>query len=151
MPEYRTKDADRLLELVNSVGGDRERCPKPVEFATNNDKARCMICVFKRTIHNNTFIQCAYNWPLGLQQARVNIIPLGSAHGIGMGFYTFPLLYDPKYMVIKCQAFNRVSDLQMALDGKKDAIVDMVAILQLIQSYALKGKESGGKDNEKRN
>lgn len=143
MPEYRTEDADKLLKLVKGVGGDREKCPKPVEFATTNDKARCMICVFKRTIHDNTFIQCVYNWPLGLRNGKVNMIPLGSSFGISQGQYTFPLLYDPKWMIVKCQAFNRVVDMQMALDGKKDAIVDMVATLQLIQMYALKGKESG--------
>ncbi len=146
MPEQRMKDADKLLKLVGGVGGDREKCPKLVEFATTQDKARCMICVFKRKIHNNTFIQCVYNWPLGLQMARVNMIPLGSSFGISHGQYTFPLLYDPKWMIVKCQGFNRVADMQMALDGKKDAVVDMVATLQLIQMYALKGKEQSGQE-----
>jgi len=147
MSEYISPDADKLLALVKKVGGDRNRCNLPIKFANVEDKARCSICVYKRSIPNNTHIQCAYDWLKGLEMGKVNIIPLGSSSGIGQGLYMFPVLYDPIWMMIKCQAFNTVMDEQMTLDGRKDAIVPMMAVFQLITCYSLKSK-SGGIDNE---
>lgn len=142
------KDSEKLLALVNGVGGDLEKCKKPVEFASVRDKARCSVCVYKRSIPGNAHIQCAYNWIRGLEKRLVNILPLGNAYGIGEGLYMFPVLYDPVWQIIKCQAFSTVIYEKMSLDGRKDAIVPMMATYQLIQNYALNQvAKSGGKDN----
>jgi hypothetical protein len=154
MPEYKTQDSDKFTQLVNGVGGDRERCKKAIELSSVNDKARCAICVYKRSVPGNAHIQCSYDWLKGLKFAKVNILPLGNSYGIGQGFYMFPVLYDPIWQVVKCQAFNTVIDPDFTLDGKGDAIVSLMAVYQLIQNYALAviqkpQKESGGKDNVK--
>jgi hypothetical protein len=150
------KDAEKLLKLVQGVGGDRERCTKEIEMAKVEDKARCSICVYKRSVPGNVHIQCAFDWLKALQNARVNMIPLGNSYGIGQGFYMFPVLYDPIWQVVKCQAFDTVMDESMTLDKKPDAIVSLMTVYQLIQSYALAvikvpkvEEESGGKDNVK--
>ena len=157
METYRSKDADKLLALVKSVGGDREKCTKEIEMANVDDKARCSICVYRRTIPGNAHIQCAFDWLKALEHGRVNILPLGNSYGIGQGWYMFPVLYDPLWQVVKCQAFGTVMDTSMSLDGKNDAIVSMMAVYQLIQTYALVVikvqkndgiiEQSGGKDN----
>lgn len=145
---YRGKDeSDKVEALIEKVGGDRKRCTKLVEFADVNDKARCSVCVYRRSIPNNMHIQCAYDWLKGLEVGQVNMLPLGSATGVGQGLYMFPVLYDPIWMVVKCQAFNSIMDEQMTLDGRQDAIVPLMAVFQLITCYTMKlksGQEQSG-------
>jgi hypothetical protein len=158
MEVHKTKDSDKLLELVKGVGGDKERCMKEIEMASVQDRARCSVCVYKRSVPGNAHIQCAYDWLKALKHGKVNMIPLGNGYGIGQGWYMFPVLYDPIWQVVKCQAFSTVHDDNFSLDGKNDAIVSMMAVYQLIQNYALavikvpKDKDetkeqSGGKEN----
>lgn len=150
MAEYKAENADNLLALVKNLGGNTVKCKKPIQFASVEDKARCMICVYKRKIPNNMHIQCAYDWLKGLEVGQVNILPLGSATGIGRGLYMFPVLYDPIWMIVKCQAFNTIIDEKLTLDGRPDAIVPLMATFQLITNYALKSK-SGGKEDVRGN
>ena len=153
MPEYKTQDSDKIMALVKNVGGDSERCKKPIEMASVEDKARCSVCVYKRNVPGNAHIQCAFDWLKALKSGHVNMLPLGNGYGIGQGWYMFPVLYDPIWQVMKCQAFNTVIDDRFSLDGKNDAIVSMMATYQLIQNFALavvkkpKIEVSGGKDN----
>lgn len=67
---------------------------------------KCYTCVYKRPVPGNAHISCGFDWKKGLLDDLINVPPMGIAHGIQNGWYEFPVLFDPTWMAVPCQAYS---------------------------------------------
>lgn len=61
---------------------------------------KCWKCKFKRSVPGNCHIECKNPDP--------NI--QGDPHGIANGWFIYPFLFDPVWMINECRNFEEVED-----------------------------------------
>ena len=123
--------------------------PIVAEYRAPGTETPCQKCVYKRPVPDNAHVECVYNWTRALTDKKVTIIPLGHTHGVQQGWYMFPILFDPIWMVIKCQAASQIIDENYVLGEDKPVI--QTVILKYILDHPLTVKkveaETGGKED----
>lgn len=65
----------------------------------------CETCAYKTSVPGNAHIQCSYAWDPDREQ-----VPRGHLHGIKMGWFYFPMLFDPTWGPDSCVAFTTERD-----------------------------------------
>lgn len=140
-----------MVELDQSM----ETSNEGIEYRPPGSDVQCETCVYRRPVPGNAHIECVFNWTRALTEKKVTMIPLGHTHGIKQGWYMFPILFDPVWTVIKCQAFSKVIDENSVLKGV-DKIVHQMVVLKYILDHPLvvtftgspKKEQPGGKEDE---
>ena len=62
----------------------------------------CDSCAYKQEVPGDAHIQCVYRWAEG------DAIPTGHPHGVKMGWFYFPVLFDPTWGPDTCVGFSTV-------------------------------------------
>lgn len=60
----------------------------------------CYRCAYKTDVPGNAHLQCSYAWNPDCES-----VPIGHPHGIKMGWFYFPMLFDPTWGPDTCAAF----------------------------------------------
>jgi len=63
----------------------------------------CYECKYKKDVPGNCHIACTFNFP-----ANKIEIPKGNPHGIKNGWFIFPFLFDPTWMIDECKGFEKL-------------------------------------------
>jgi len=83
----------------------------------------CYKCGYKGKNPGSEHIRCKYNWSKSeLSQ------PKGNPHGIKHGWWIFPIIFDPTWMIDNCPAFAIESLKEMIIE-KYDPFLEVTAIL----------------------
>ena len=87
---------------------------------------RCYSCGYKQNVPGNAHIRCAFAW------AKSNLTPPpGSAYGVSQGWYIFPLLFDPTWMLEPCGAWAEEA-AEETLAGKVDPLLELLTIFRSV-------------------
>jgi len=92
----------RLEQARATIGEIREtyRTNKPIEVTDRGlVRNECYKCIHKRNVSGNTHIKCV----------KPDFEMTGDTHGIGMGWFIYPELFDPAWMTHKCANFEEVT------------------------------------------
>ena len=85
-------------------------------------KKNCHNCAYKANIPGDAHIECKFNWKKFEHKP-----PKANDHGIKMGWYLFPINFDPTWQQEECKAFSIEKDLEMVRQGTPiDLIMEMV-------------------------
>lgn len=85
-------------------------------------KKECWDCAYRENVPGHAHINCVYKW---LETDLV--APEGNPHGIAKGWYIFPALFDPVWMLEECPAWS--TEREKGKWGKIDPFVMMAGIL----------------------
>lgn len=75
------------------------------------EKNSCHNCVYMRNVPYDAHISCAFNF----KKAGAKLPP-GDRHAFEMGWYMFPVNYDPIWMIGGCTKFSKVADPEFETD-----------------------------------
>lgn len=70
-------------------------------MAKEEKEKTCWGCAYRQAVPGNAHISCVYNW---IEDELTP--PAGHAHGIARGWYIFPALFDPTWMLDECPAWS---------------------------------------------
>ena len=71
----------------------------------------CWKCAYRQNVPGNAHISCVYDWDKSEDEP-----PPGKPHGVANGWYFFPALYDPVWMVGECGHWAGERDHEMTKD-----------------------------------
>ncbi|PIT96492.1 hypothetical protein COT94_00080 [Candidatus Falkowbacteria bacterium CG10_big_fil_rev_8_21_14_0_10_37_14] len=74
-------------------------------------KKSCYGCAYKQNVPGDAHIACSFNF-----KKAEKPLPQGDPHGIKNGWYSFPVNYDPNWMMTECQAYAEESDPEMTIE-----------------------------------
>lgn len=76
-----------------------------------NDKKTCYTCAYRKEADGSVHTKCTFNW---LRQDLP--IPRANPHGIRMGWYMFPLNFDPVWQEQECNAHSEEKAIELVAD-----------------------------------
>ena len=82
----------------------------------------CYKCGYKGKNPGSAHIRCKYDW----EKAKLPM-PKGNPHGIKHGWWIFPMIYDPTWMLGECPVFGTEWDPQMVIE-EHDPLSEVLAI-----------------------
>lgn len=66
---------------------------------------KCYTCAYKRKVPGDAHIRCSFRW------SESNLTPPpGNPYGVSRGWYIFPLLFDPVWMIEECLGYESQRD-----------------------------------------
>lgn len=72
------------------------------------NKKGCSTCAYKTSIPGDSHIGCSFAW-----EKSENNPPKADSHGIKMGWYTFPINFDPAWQQEECKSHSKVKEPDM--------------------------------------
>lgn len=83
---------------------------------------QCFKCAYRQTVPGDAHSRCSFDFI----KAGINP-PKGNQHGVIMGWYMFPINYDPVWMAEECKARSETFDKEKQRQG--DMFEDLMSIL----------------------
>lgn len=82
----------------------------------------CHNCAYKANIPGDAHVECTFDWEKSDQRP-----PEANDHGVKMGWYIFPINFDPNWQMEECKAFSVEKDPEKVRKGTPiDLIMRMI-------------------------
>lgn len=90
----------------------------------NKECGKCRECVYHNKIAGDAHISCILDW-----NKSKHPIPKGNPHGIRMGWYMFPVNFDPIWQVTVCEEFSEEKNPDMVSSDATDPFMQLLRML----------------------